>query len=192
MQTGPLSDGIQQGHVAREDDDGDTTTRDRGLHRDLENPGHLLGVGNQLAIVAALREELFRVGLLEVSAPDFAGWNLRGDRENGNAAAMTVVEAVDQVQVPGTAAPGADRQPSPEMCFRSRGKCCRLLMSHVNPSNSFLRANRVRDAIERVAGNTVDLPNACFRENIDQQVRDFCLGHPHASAQRQCMGHARC
>jgi len=101
------------------------------LHRDLEDAGHLLGMGNQLAVVAALREELFRVGLLKVSTPDFAARNLRGDRQNGNAAAMTVVEAVD-------------------------------------------------------------LPNACFRENIDQQVRDFCLGRPHASAQRQCMGHPRC
>src|SRR5260370_806747 len=132
------------------------------------------------------------VGLLKVSTTDFAARNLRGDRQNGNAAAMTVVEAVDQVQVPGTTTPGADRQPSREMCLRSGGKCCRLFMSHVNPSNSFLCSNRVRDAIERVAGNTVDLPNACFRENIDQQVRDFCLGHPHPSAQRQCMGHARC
>jgi len=62
-------------------------------------------MGNQLAVVAALREELFRVGLLKVSTPDFAARNLRGDRQNGNAAAMTVVEAVDQVQVPGTQLP---------------------------------------------------------------------------------------
>ena len=43
-----------------------------------------------------------------------------------------------------------------------------------------------------IIGFTVDRPNACFRENVDQQVRDLCLGHPGASAAGSCAGHARC
>src|SRR6266581_9508391 len=81
------------------------------------------------------------------------------------------------MQVPGTTAPGADRQPSCEMRFRSSGKRCRLFMSHMNPLNLFLCANRIRDAVERVAGNTVKLPNSRFSENVHQQVRYFFLGH---------------
>src|SRR5438309_11856000 len=72
---------------------------------------------------------------------------------------------------------GAHCQRSREMRFRSGGKRCRLLMSRMNPLNSFLCANRVRDAVERVAGNTVNLPNSCFSENIHQQFCYFFLSH---------------
>src|SRR4029077_7959996 len=63
------------------------------------------------------------------------------------------------------------------MRFSTSGKRRRLFMSHMNPLNLFLCANRVRDAVERVAGNTVNLPNSCFSENIHQQVRYFFRGH---------------
>src|ERR1700674_1836798 len=81
------------------------------------------------------------------------------------------------MQVPGTATPGADRQLSREMRFRSGGKRCRLFMSHVNPLKLFLCANRVRDAVQRVARNTVNPLYSRLRENIHQQVRYFFLGH---------------
>jgi hypothetical protein len=61
-----------------------------------------------LAVVAALREKMFWVGLLKISAPDFITWNLRRNGENRNAAAMAVVEPIDQMEVTGTAAAGAD------------------------------------------------------------------------------------
>jgi hypothetical protein len=80
------------------------------------------------------------------------------------------------MQISGSAATGANSQPPREMRFRSSGKRRRLFMSHMNPLKSFLCANRVRNAVERVAGNTVDLPNSCFRKHIHQQVRYF-LGH---------------
>ena len=161
VQTRPLFDGIAKGHVARQGNDGNTAPRQRGLHGNLEHAGHLLGLRNQFTIVAALREEMFRVSFLKVSAADFIAWNLRRDGEDRNPAAVTVVEPVDQMQVPGTAAPGADGQPSCEMRFRSSGKRCRLFMSHMNPLNLLLCPNRVRDAVKRVAGNTVNLPNTC-------------------------------
>src|SRR5882762_2165648 len=81
------------------------------------------------------------------------------------------------MQIPGTAAPRADRQPPREMSFRSSGKRCRLFMPDMNPLNLFLGANRLGDAVERVAGNTVNLPNSCFSENLYQQVCYFFLAH---------------
>jgi hypothetical protein len=50
-------------------------------------------------------------------------------------------------------------------------------MPHVNPLNLFSCANRVGDSVQRVAANTVDLPNSCFSENLHQQVCYFFLGH---------------
>ena len=59
-----------------------------------------------------LREEMLRVGFLKVAAADFMAGDLRRDSEDGHTAAVTVVEAVDQMQISGTATAGAYRQGS--------------------------------------------------------------------------------
>src|SRR5207245_9332979 len=114
-QTGGMLDGRPQGHVARQGHDGDPAPCESGLNGDLEHARHLLGLGDELTVVAALREEMFRMRLLEISAPDLVARNLRRDGQDGDAAAVTVVEPVDQMEVAWTAAPGADRQASGEM-----------------------------------------------------------------------------
>src|SRR5467141_260528 len=128
VQTRPSFDGISEPDVTGQGYDGNAAPRDRGLYRNLKHARHLLGLRNKFAVVAALREKMFWVGLLKISAPDFIAWNLRRDSQDGNATAVTVVEPVDQMQVPGTAAPSADRQPAREMSFRSSGKRCCLFM----------------------------------------------------------------
>jgi hypothetical protein len=166
MQTPPLLDRVSQSHVARQDDDGNAAPRDCGLYGNFENSGHLVGLRHQFAIVAALREEMFRVGLLEVSAANFIARDLRRDGEDRNPAAVTVVESVNQVQISGTAAPGANRQPSGEMRIRARGEGRRFFMPQMNPIQLFGCSNRVGNAIERVAGDTVNPPDPRFRQNI--------------------------
>src|ERR1700689_1691637 len=133
MQTRSGFDGLSQCYVPGQGNSGNATPRDRRLHGNLKHAGHLFGLRNQFAIVAALREKMFRVGLLEVSAADFVAGDLRRDGEDGNAAAVTVVESVDQVQISGTAAPGAPRQTAGKMGIRARGKGRRFLMPQMNP-----------------------------------------------------------
>src|SRR5258708_29442263 len=99
VQARALFNGIAQRHVARDGNYRNAAPRKCGLNGNLKDAGHLLGVGNELAIVAALREEMFRVGLLKISAPNLIAGNLRGDREHGNPAAVAVVQAVDQMQI---------------------------------------------------------------------------------------------
>ena len=41
--------------------------------------------------------------LLEIAAPYFIAWDLRGDSEDGHPAAVTIVESVNQVKISGTA-----------------------------------------------------------------------------------------
>src|SRR2546430_432890 len=106
--------------------------------------------------MAALREELFGVGFLKIAAADFRAGNLRRDGEDGHTTAVTVVEAVDQMQITGATTAGADCQASGEMRVRARGKRRRLFMSHVNPLDIVLFADGIRDAIERVARDSVD------------------------------------
>jgi hypothetical protein len=85
--------------------------------------------------VAALREEMFRMGFLKVCAAHFRAGDLRGNRNYGNTIAVAIVEAIDQVQIARTAAAGAHRQTSRQMRFRARGKSRDLLMPYMDPFN---------------------------------------------------------
>src|ERR1700676_1468817 len=98
-------DGFAQCYVSGNRDYRNAPPRNRRLHGNLKDPGHLLGLRNQFAIIAALREKMFRVGLLKISAPDFIAGNLRGNSKYRNTAAVTIVEPVDQMRLPGPQLP---------------------------------------------------------------------------------------
>jgi hypothetical protein len=95
----------------------------------------------------------------------------------GNPVAVTVVQSVDQMQISRTAASGTNRQRSGEVGFCSSGEGRRFLMAQMDPIQFSGRADRVGNAVERVAGNSIDSLDSCFRENIHQQVRYFFLRH---------------
>ena len=170
-QLGAGDQGLAQSDVAGKNDDGYAASRDRRLHRGLEDARHLLWLRDQLAVVAALLEEMFRVGLLEVPAPQLRARNLGGDGDHGNPVALAIVEAVDQMQVAGSAASCANRQPSRQVGFRPGGKCRHLLVPHVDPIEPSSGSDGVRNTVEGVAGNTVDPLNPGFSENVHEQLR---------------------
>jgi len=67
MQTWPFFDGIAHRHITRQDNDSNAAPGDCSLHGDLEDAGHLLGLRNQLTIMAALTK----------SCPDESPENIR-------------------------------------------------------------------------------------------------------------------
>jgi len=69
--TGRFRGGFEGRDVTREHDDGDAPFAHSVLHGRLQNAWHLLRIEDHLAVVAALAEELFGVGLLEVADADF-------------------------------------------------------------------------------------------------------------------------
>src|SRR5208282_1047945 len=99
----PLGRKIRTTHVAGEHDHAYPAFTNCALHRDVKNALELLGVRDQLAIMAAFLEKNFRMRLLEVSRADLAAGYMRRDREDRSIAAMSIEKAVDQVQVAGTA-----------------------------------------------------------------------------------------
>src|SRR5580658_461801 len=108
-------------------------------------------------------EDLFRMSLLKISTPDLSARNLRGDGQNGDAAALAIVKAIDQVHVSGPAASCAYRQFACEMRLcAGRERSC-LLMAHANPLDVLPGAKRIRDAIERIAWYSVDSLNIRFQ-----------------------------
>src|SRR4029453_9753974 len=111
----------------------------------------------------------------EISGSDLRAWNLRCDGKDGNTAAVTVVESVDQVQVARTAAAGADRQSSRELRFRAGGKRGGFLMSHVRPPHVRLSANRIRDSVERVPCHAIDPLDSPGDERVKKHGRAVLL-----------------
>src|SRR5262245_32506461 len=70
---------------------------------------------HQLAIVAAVDEQALGMSLLEERGADLLGGDVRGYRQHRRATAVSVVEPLDQVRVPWSAAPGADGESTGEL-----------------------------------------------------------------------------
>ena len=153
-------DGFAQGDVAGEGDDGDTAARDGGLHGDFKDTRHLIGLRDEFAIVAALRKEMLRVGLLEIAAADFVAGDLRGDGQNGDAAAVAVIESVDEVEIAGAAAAGAYGEVAGEMGFSTGGEGGDFFVAEMDPVEFAGGTDGFGDAVEGVAGDAVDAAHA--------------------------------
>ena len=122
METSSAADGFAQSDVAGNGDHGDAAAREGGLDCDFKHAGHLLRLRNQLALMAALCKDLLRACFLKIVAANFAAGDLRGNGEHGDAAAVAIIEAVDEVQIAGAATAGAHGKLSGEMGFGSGGE----------------------------------------------------------------------
>jgi hypothetical protein len=118
--------------------------------------GQLRRMGNELTIVAALTEQLVRVGFLEISSTDFRTWDLRCDCKNRDARTMSFKQAIDQVQVAWTTAPGTNGEFASQMGFRAGRKSRGLFVPRMNPFDVTTPANRVSYSVEAIAHNTVN------------------------------------
>src|ERR1700740_666902 len=90
-----------QRDIAGNGNDSNTALGDGSLHGNLEHTRHLLRLRYQFTVMAALREEMLGISPRDVSTPNFPARNLCGNSEDGNAAALTTVEAINQMHIPG-------------------------------------------------------------------------------------------
>ena len=151
---------VVQEDLARHDHHGHAPAFDRMTHRDLQHPRQLLGHADQLGVDAALAEQLLRVGLLEIAAADLLARDVRGDRQHRHSAAVGVEQAVDEMQVPGSAAGGAHGQLPGHRGLAGGRERCRLLVTHVLPDHLAVAAQRVGEPVDRVPGQPVDPAHA--------------------------------
>jgi hypothetical protein len=59
----------------------------------------------------------------------------------------------------------------------AKGKGSGLFVPYVYPVEILPTANRIRDAVQRVSGNSVHAFHSRLSENIHEQVGDIFLGH---------------
>src|SRR6185369_2423923 len=93
---------------------------------------------------------------LKITTTDFAARNLSRNREHGHATAMSVVQAIDQVCVSGAAAPGANGETPGQVRLGSGRKRSGFFVASVGPLHVAAFAERVSDAVERVACDSVN------------------------------------
>lgn len=92
---GCFVDGLSHGDIAWQSNHCYAATRDRSLDRNLEYARHLRRLRGQLAVAAALMEEIIRMSRLKISTADLSAGNLCRDSENGNAAAVAIIKPID-------------------------------------------------------------------------------------------------
>ena len=156
--------------IARDHHDGHAALGDGDADRLLENARQVIDVGDQLDIVRAFDEQLLGMGLLEVGPADLDARDVGGDRQHRHAAAMAVEQAVDQVQVARAAAAGAHRELAAEMRLGAGSEGAGLLVAHMHPFDGVGSAQRIADAVQRVAGDAVDALDARRLQGLDDQV----------------------
>ena len=103
--------------------------------------------------MAALPEQLFGMGLLEIPGADLGGRDLRSNAEHRHARAMAIEQPVDQVKVSGSAAAGADGEFTGEMGLGAGCEGGDFLMPDMNPFDLALAAQRVGDPMLRAVAD---------------------------------------
>jgi hypothetical protein len=85
---------------------------------------------------------------------------------------MTIEETVDEMQVAGTTASGADREPIRQVRLRASRKSRRFLVPHVNPLHLFVVADGVGESIERIPGQPIDPLHAAQNQRLKKNFRN--------------------
>ena len=93
--------------------------------------------------------------------------------------AVAVEQAVDEVQIAGAAAPGADGDLARQMRFCARREGCDFFVPDMNPFDFALAAKRVSQAVQAIADNAINSLDARYGKNLRELVRD---GFDHISS----------
>ena len=163
-------------HVARNHHDRDAAIADRLPDRDLQNAGHLVGPRDQLTIVTALLEQVLRMGFLEISGADLGRRDLRRNRKHRHARAVTIEQAIDEVQIAGSAAAGADRELSCQVRLGAGRESRDLLVPDMHPFDLALASQSVGQAIQAVADDAIDPLDARCSEGLRKLI-SYCFCH---------------
>src|SRR5215217_2043572 len=100
--------------------------------------------------MAAFGKQGLWMCFLKVTAADFRGRNLRCDRQDRRAAAMSIEQSIDEVQIAWPAGARTDSQFTGDLRFTGRSEGRRFLMPNVDPGHVVMRPQGVGEAVEAV------------------------------------------
>src|SRR5258708_34018651 len=99
------------------------------------------------------------MGVLKVTGSDLGAGNMRRDRHHWYAASMAIKEPIDQVQVAGATASGADSEFARHLRLCAGGKRRDFFVPDGNPLDLAAHAQRFGDAVERIAHQSINSPH---------------------------------
>jgi hypothetical protein len=120
--------------------------------------------------MTAFFEENLWVSFLKVFRTDLCAWDVRGDREYRHTIAMAIEKSVDEMQVPRSATPGADRERAGDGGIGACSERRDFFVTHRDPLDSTVRAQGVGNPVQGVADQPIDSANArrveCFYYSV--------------------------
>jgi hypothetical protein len=162
--------------VARHHDHGHTALFDCRPNCELESARHLMRAGDELTIVAALAEQGLGVRFLKITGTDLRRGNLRSDGEHRYARPMAVEEAIDEVEIAGSAAARADRESPRQVCLGPGCKRGDFLMANMDPLDLAATPERIREPVQTVPHDAVNTFHARRLQDLGELV---CYGSRH-------------
>ena len=141
-----------------------------GLVDDVDDVGR---PHDPLVVGGDVHEQLVEVDVLLVVRADQVVEGVAGDRQHRLAVALGVVEAVEQVDAARPGRGQADAQPAGVLGVAAGGERGGLLVPHLDEADLVLvRAQRLEDAVDAVAGEAEDRVHAPVDQPLDQQIGD--------------------
>ena len=160
-------------HVSRNHHHRDAPQGDGGAHGNPQDPRHLVCLRDQLAVMAALPKKMLGMGLLEIPAADFFAGHLGCDGQHRHSAALAIVEPINQVEIARTTASRAHCNLPGQVALCPGGKGSRFFVAYVHPLDLLVAPDRIGDAVQRVAGDTINTLDAGLGQRLDKDFRDF-------------------
>src|ERR1019366_3314186 len=168
------SGGTPEGQdVTRYDDDSDTSLGDCCAHGDSEHSRYLFRIADNFAKVRTREEEVFGPSLLKEVGTELGAGYLRGDRQDGNAAALTIMESIDEMEIARPAASCADRKFACNLRFATSREGRDLLVPNHHPVDAIVSADGIGKSVERVTGDSVDTLYSSSQECLYDYIGDL-------------------
>ena len=93
---------------------------------------------------------------LKIITTNLIAKDMGSDSQNRHTASVTVIQAINQMQITGTTTPRTHSQRSGQMCFRAGRERSNFLVTHWDPNDVLPCANSVYNAAEGVSSDTKD------------------------------------
>ena len=120
---------------------------------------------------------MFWMCFLKIAGTDLACWNLRRDRQNRHAGAVSVEQSIDQMKVARPARPGANRQAPGQLGLGGRRESCGLFVAQVHERNMTIALHGIRDAVQTIAHHAIDALNLGIAQRCDNEIGDRLAAH---------------
>jgi hypothetical protein len=116
---------------------------------------------------------VFGPSLLKEVGSELGAGYLRGDRQDRNAAALAIMESINEMEIARPTASCADRKFACNLRFASGREGGDLFVADHHPVDAIVSADGVGKAVERVAGDSIDTLHSSSHECLDDYIGDL-------------------